>query len=74
MENNQLSEARPSSLSELFARDPLTLTDEEVDRIVAEMRDARERWYKEETEAKAKGRRANPAAANIKLDELDIEI
>jgi hypothetical protein len=36
--------ASPESLAELFERDPLTLTDGDIERIVTELRSAREKW------------------------------
>jgi hypothetical protein len=66
MENN------PKSLADLFAEDPLNLTDADVDQMTAAMRKARANWVAEETSARAQGRKPNPASANIKLDDLDI--
>ena len=38
-----LSEAKPDSLQDLFARDPTLLTDADLDRIISEIREQRDR-------------------------------
>ena len=65
-------EPNQRSLSELFAEDPLNLTDPDVDQMVAAMRKARENWTAEEARARAKGSKPNPAAANLKLEDLEL--
>lgn len=52
----------PASLDELFSRDPLELTDSDVDCIVTKLREDRKRWAAEERESAAAGRRPNPRA------------
>jgi hypothetical protein len=54
LESSPLAEASPTSLQEIFDKDPLSLTDEDIDRTVAELRAQRERW--EKTEAKGRGK------------------
>ena len=48
MAESPLSEASPDSLEELFSRDPLDLTDRDLDRIVAELRAKRHLWTQEQ--------------------------
>jgi len=47
-----LAQAKPESLAELFERDPLTLTDPDIERIVQELRSARDRWIIQEKKGK----------------------
>lgn len=54
-----LDEAKPESLEELFSRDPLDLTSDDVARIVSELRVRRSQWMTEETKARADERRPN---------------
>ena len=49
-----LSEAKKDSLEELIARDPLNLTDDEVDRLKIPMRERRAEWQKREAIAAQK--------------------
>lgn len=68
-----LNEASPESLSDLFDRDPLSLTDDNVARIVAELRLQRARWATSE-EAKKSAPRVAKAAPKIKAEaSLSIE-
>ncbi len=57
MPNSPLTEADPRSLDELYAADPLSLTDADVDKIVEDLREKRDLWMKEEAEAGSQGRR-----------------
>jgi hypothetical protein len=66
-----LTEASGDTIADLFARDPLDLTDAEVDRIIDELRKKRVEWFEEETRAKAEGRRALPSAG-VKLEDLGL--
>lgn len=52
MTNSPLAQAKPESLAELFERDPLTLNDGDIERIVTELRSARERWIIQEKKGK----------------------
>ncbi len=53
-----LTEADPDSLNELFSRDPLELSDADIDRIVAKEREVSAIWAAEEAAAHAAGRRS----------------
>ena len=73
-----LSEADPTSLDELFARDPLELTNDDLDTIAGELRDHRKLWVIADNEAKNK-KTGTPKGPNkavpeggIKLDDLDL--
>lgn len=57
-----LSEPDPRSLDDLFAADPLSLTDEDIDRIVDELRTKRALWEREDAEAKQQSRARRPTA------------
>lgn len=72
MSESPLSTTNPLSLEELFSRDPLDLSDADVEAICLAFRRQRERWVNEERSAKAQGRRANPAAANLSLGDLEL--
>lgn len=64
---NSLAEADPRSINDLFNEDPLNLTDEDVDRLVAEFRKNRELWAKEEASAQAEGRKRRPKTYKPKV-------
>lgn len=55
---NPLAEASPASLDELFSRNPLDLTDGDIERIVVELQRRRVEWV----EAEAKGAKRAPKA------------
>ena len=55
---NPLTEASPQSLDELFSRDPLELSNQDIAVIVAKFRALREQWLVDEAQGKTKGRRA----------------
>ena len=65
-----LAEAK-STIAELFVRDPLGLSDEEIDRMTETLIVAKMRWAEEEAEAKAKGRNPLPSKG-ITLENLDL--
>jgi len=73
-----LSEADPASLDELFARDPLELTNDDLDAIASELRDHRRLWVVADEEAKNKkkgtprGTRKPVPEGGISLDDLDL--
>lgn len=52
-ESNPLEEADPKSLDALFSADPLSLTDQDLDVMVAKLRAERAKWQAEA--AKPKG-------------------
>lgn len=69
-----LSEADPKSLEELFSRDPLQLTREDRDAIVAEMRKKRVSWEADEKAKASKPKKQKVVAPtgpiNLTLDDL----
>lgn len=73
-----LSEADPESLDELFARDPLGLTNNDLDAIASELRDHRSLWIVADEDAKNK-KKSTPRGESkpvpdggISLDDLDL--
>lgn len=75
---NALADSSGDSLSELFERDPLHLTDQDLQRMVDEMRKHRHEWIKEEQAAKQKGKKQNhqrtKEKVNLDIDTLDIDL
>lgn len=69
MNTSPLTEAQPESLQELFDKDPLSLTDSDVEKIVTELRAARALWVK----AEAKGKKV-AAPKNLSLADLDLNL
>jgi hypothetical protein len=69
---NPLREASPESLNELFERDPLSLSDSDVESIVQQLRVARSKWAEEEAQKKSAGKKSKPADANLSLDDLGL--
>lgn len=74
-----LAEAKPESLDELFSRDPLSLSDSDVDQIVDSLRAHRRLWAQEEKSSKKAGTRTNSvgiakAAKNLKLEDLKLDL
>lgn len=69
---NPLEEANPESLSSIFEKDPLLLTDTDVERIVVEQRDQRKNWAQKEKSTRGSPKRAAPSDLNI--DQLDIQL
>ena len=57
-----LTEAEPRSLDELYSADPLSLTDDDIDKMVADLREKRKLWAKEESASKTEGRARRPSA------------
>lgn len=59
--SNPLTEADPHEIEELFSRDPLSLTEEEISEITAQMvrmlRAEREAWEREKEKAKLTGKK-----------------
>lgn len=62
-----LAEASPASLQELFDRDPLQLTDPDIERIVTELRAQRQRW-----EAGQKSSKSKMQQVVLSLDDLGV--
>ena len=52
----------PTTLEELFDKDPLLLTDSDVEKIVQELRAKRLAWAIEEQQARTAGTRPKPSA------------
>lgn len=71
-DQTSLSEASVASLDELFSKDPMSFTREDIQTICSEMAQAAKNWAQEEADAKKQGRKPKPAAAGVKLDDLDI--
>lgn len=59
-QKSPLTAADPKSIDDLFSEDPLNLTDEDLDKMVAYYRENRDKWAKEESAAAAEGRRRRP--------------
>jgi len=73
-----LDQASPESLDELFSRDPLQLSDQDLDRIVAHLRAQRNQWKQEEAsgakQSKAKGVTSSGPKEKVSLDMLDLKL
>ncbi len=69
---NPLAEAEPSSLDELFSRDPLGLSDQDISSIVRELRRQREKWLAEPEKKAAKKPASKPVKLDVSLDDLGI--
>jgi len=74
-----LTEADPRSLDDLYAADPLGLTNDDVDKIVSDLRQKRALWENEDKEAQAQGRARRPKTykepppkGQLSLDSLGI--
>jgi hypothetical protein len=63
--SNAIAEASPESIAELFSRDPEGYAQQDISRIIAELRTARERWAKAEAEKGIGGTRAKPSPKTI---------
>ena len=62
-----------SDMTELFSRDPLGLTNEEIDQIIEEMRAKRHLFQSAPASTKAKPKVSKTQEAALKLD-LDIKL
>lgn len=69
---NPLSEAAPDSLAELFSRDPLKLQDQDIGKIVSELRAERERWVVAEASGKRVYTNRQPAKPDLDLSDLEL--
>lgn len=68
-----LEEVRENSLDELFSRDPLSLSDADLDKMIALYREKRAVWAKgEAAKLAAKGAKKTPTAAPEKLSLEDL--
>ena len=76
--NSPLTEAEPESLDELFSRDPLELSTQDINKIVAHLRSLRHQWAADEaagaTKARKKGKAAPAPKETISLEQLQIDI
>ena len=75
-----LTEADPSSLDELYYKDPLELTNSDLDRIVEDLREKRTLFIKEDKESRDQGRQRRPKAykdtpkqGQLSLDSLGLK-
>lgn len=59
-------------LGDLFQKDPNLLTDEEIDKIVAELRANRIRWQQEEAQAATEERKPK-RSAGVNIKSLDLK-
>lgn len=69
-----LAEVSETSLDDLFASDPLGLAEQDIDRIVEELRAKRALWRQEEA-AGAKKSKAKALAGpklDLKIEDLDL--
>jgi len=72
---NPLLEADPLSLDELFSRDPLGLNDQDIGKIVSDLRRQRVKWKITEDlpkEAKAKPKASKKVDLNLSLGDLGL--
>lgn len=70
-----LAGVHPDTLSELFARDPLSLAEQDIETIVTELRRARAKWREAELTGATKAPRSKAApkqAASPKINLDDI--
>jgi ferric-dicitrate binding protein FerR (iron transport regulator) len=69
-----LAEAQPDSLNEVFSRDPLKLSNQDLARVIAELRRARAKWVVEDQAEKKPRVKAPPKAVklDVRLDDLGL--
>lgn len=73
-----LEEVDPAILDELFARDPMNLTNDDVDMITDKLRTERAVWCKSDEDAKAKKKRTPRGIkravpeSGLSIDDLDL--
>jgi hypothetical protein len=72
-----LAGVNPDTLSELFARDPLGLADQDIETIVTELRRQRAKWREAELAGATKAPRGAkepkaPASPAIKLTDIGL--
>lgn len=70
-ETSPLAEARPTSLDELFSRDPLDLQDQDISIIITELRKQRALWAAAEAQGKTRAPKG-AAPTNLTLDDLEL--
>lgn len=68
-----LTQANPQSLETLFNKDPLTLTESDIEIIILKLREERARWNQEENKKKSAPKTPKTAATqNLTLGDLDL--
>ncbi len=73
--SEHLAKISPASLDELFSRDPLQLSDQDIDTIVGKLREQRLDWVAKEAQGKApraKTAKAGPDVKSMTLDDLGL--
>ncbi len=60
------TEIHEETLSELFSRDPMNLSNQDLDKIISTMRESRKLWLKDEEKAKAEGKPTRSSAGKVK--------
>lgn len=73
MSDNPLAEASLDSLSELFSRDPLQLSDADIDRITLTLREKRKLWREAEAAGATKAPREQKAPKAPKATSAEIQ-
>jgi len=69
-----LADVTEISLAELFAKDPLKLTDQDLTRIVNHMRASRSQWLEQEEGKKKAPKQDKTASTSVDISQLEIEI
>lgn len=69
-QSSALSEASPESLSDLMSKDPEGYQQQDIKKIVAELRGMRERWAKAEAEPKARKAGGAKAVEPLAITEI----
>ena len=73
MDNSQiptpLSNSEPGSINELYQKDPLDLTEDELERVVVSLRAQRAQWQQSEVNKAAK-----PKTKKVSLEDLELEL
>lgn len=75
LSNSPLKEVDPNSLNYLFDKDPLKMTEDDFNKVVAGMREWRARDKESRTKASATGQRRVPVkASNVPLPtQIDLD-
>lgn len=70
-----LATVDPASVTELFSRDPLDMTNADIDAIIEHMRRERSTWETKQAQAEAKKQaKLNPQPAGTKITLADLDI
>lgn len=67
-------EVRSLDLNQLMSTDPLELTTAHLDEMISRMRQSRKQWAAEEAAAQKEGRKPRAAAANVSVDDLNLDL